>query len=83
MKIAVNNYDQETVSFLEGAQAGEFLQNVFRSEQDVETFLTEHRRQYFCDVPVNKHDVLNEQFFETVTNLGLHVDGDMDIYFIK
>jgi len=28
MKLAVNNYDQETVSFLEGAQAGEFLQNL-------------------------------------------------------
>ena len=83
MKIAVNNYDQETVSFLEGAQAGEFLQKVFRSEQDVETFLTEHRKVYFLTIDVNRHDVLNEEFFSKVTNLGLHVDGSMDIYFLK
>lgn len=83
MKIAVNHYDKDTVSFLEGAQAGEFLQNVFLSDEDVETFLTEHRRQYFVDVPVNKHDVLNEQFFQTTTNLGLHVDSAMDIFFLK
>ena len=83
MKLAVNDYDTNQVGFFEGAQAGEFLDKVFKDDLDIETFLTEHRREYFLDVEVNKHDVLNKEFFSNVTNLGLHVDGTMDIYFLK
>lgn len=83
MKLAVNNYDDDTVGFLEGEKADQLLMDIIKSNEDFEPFLTETRRDYFLNYEVNKHLVLNEQFFDTVHPRGIHVDSRLDIYLLK
>ena len=83
MKLAVNNYDGDTVGFLEGEKADQLLMDIIKSDEDFEPFLTETRRDYFLNHEVNKHLVLNEQFFDSVHPRGIHVDGRLDIYLLK